>query len=638
MGEDRMEKGLEEQLRKALASEETEEHGESGPAAAASPQAGEDTFVIHLTEQDTEEEEKDGGREEKPAGRESEELQQEVQEPGPEETVTEETETVPGEAEIEETEIKETEASGPEEAEPEKTAPEPVPEPVYRMPEPEPAIREESPATPGKTGGKGRRKKKKKGKILAVVILVLVLGAAAVYVGFSYQYKDKFFNGTTINGVNCSGMTVEEVEERLKQQTEEYSLTLTFRDGQTETIQGSEIGYAYVSDGSVQAIKDSQVPLLWITSLFQTDEGQATADTEYDSDKLEAVLAAMPELQEEQMTAPANAYVTWQDNSFVIVPETQGNQLDTQAVRTAVAEAVAAGETELDVESLGVYAAPTVTQEDEALKTQVEQLTTLVSASITYTLPSGATQVLDGNTLRNWLTQDADGNYVKDETVWNQHIQEYVAALADSVDTLGKDREFQTTNRGVITRNSNLYGWQIDQEAEIAQLTQELANSTVTTREPVYSSREVSSENNGIGYTYVEMDLSQQHLWVYENGELWGETDIVSGTMTEARHTPECISTIYYKETDRQLRGPQNEDGTYRWDTHVDYWMPFQDSGMIGMHDAWWQSSFGGTNYIYGGSQGCINLPPTFAAQLYEWITTDVPIICYYSEAYTLHE
>ena len=338
------------------------------------------------------------------------------------------------------------------------------------------------------------------------------------------------------------------------------------------------------------------------------------------------------------MTAPANAYVTWQDNSFVIVPETQGNQLDTQAVRTAVAEAVAAGETELDVESLGVYTAPTVTQEDESLKTQVEQLTTLVSASITYTLPSGDTQVLDGNTLRNWLTQDADGNYVKDETVWNQHIQEYVAALAASVDTLGKDREFQTTNRGVITRNSNLYGWQIDQEAEIAQLTQELANSTVTTREPVYSSREVSSENNGIGYTYVEMDLSQQHLWVYENGELWGETDIVSGTMTEARHTPECISTIYYKETDRQLRGPQNEDGTYRWDTHVDYWMPFQDSGMIGMHDAWWQSSFGGTNYIYGGSQGCINLPPTFAAQLYEWITTDVPIICYYSEAYTLHE
>lgn len=631
MGEDRMEKGLEEQLRKALASEETEEHGESGPAAAASPQAGEDTFVIHLTEQDAAEDEKDGEKEEEPAsaGAESVEQRQEEQASGAEE----QEEPEPAELKMKE--------PGPQAAEAEETAPEPVAEPVYRMPEPEPAMEEERPEAPGQPAGNGRKKKKKKkkkGKILAAVILVLILGAAAVYVGFSYQYKDKFFNGTTINGVDCSGMSVEEVEERLKQQTEEYSLTLTFRDGQTETIQGSEIGYAYVSDGSVQAIKDSQVPLLWITSLFQTDEGQATADTEYDSDKLEAVLAAMPELQEEQMTAPANAYVTWQDNSFVIVPETQGNQLDTQAVRTAVAEAVAAGETELDVESLGVYTAPTVTQEDESLKTQVEQLTTLVSASITYTLPSGDTQVLDGNTLRNWLTQDADGNYVKDETVWNQHIQEYVAALAASVDTLGKDREFQTTNRGVITRNSNLYGWQIDQEAEIAQLTQELANSTVTTREPVYSSREVSSENNGIGYTYVEMDLSQQHLWVYENGELWGETDIVSGTMTEARHTPECISTIYYKETDRQLRGPQNEDGTYRWDTHVDYWMPFQDSGMIGMHDAWWQSSFGGTNYIYGGSQGCINLPPTFAAQLYEWITTDVPIICYYSEAYTLHE
>ena len=87
MGEDRMEKGLEEQLRKALASEETEEHGESGPAAAASPQAGEDTFVIHLTEQDAAEDEKDGEKEEEPAsaGAESVEQRQEEQASGAEE-------------------------------------------------------------------------------------------------------------------------------------------------------------------------------------------------------------------------------------------------------------------------------------------------------------------------------------------------------------------------------------------------------------------------------------------------------------------------------------------------------------------------------------------------------------------------
>ena len=578
MEEERVEKGLEEQLKQALASEEPEEEQ---PVQAA----GEEVSL------------------EEPQGTEAADTIPEEPEG------TEAADTIPVEPEGEK----------PPEAAPEEGKPEAS----------EPPRRPEKPR---------KKKKKKKGKIIALVLVLLILAAAAVYVGFSYQYKDKFFKGTTINGMDCSGLTVAQVEEELKRQTEDYTLTVQFRDGQTESIDGSEIGYTYASDGSVQAVKDSQIPLLWITSLFQTGHNQAAADAVFDREKLEEALLALPEMQEEQMTAPSNAYVAWQDSGFSIVPETEGSQLDTQKVLEAAAQAVENAETELDVESLGAYAEPSVRQDDETLRKQQEELTTLVSASITYTLPSGETQKLDGSTLKDWLTQDADGNYVKDENVWNQHIQEYVAALADSVDTLGKDRQFQTTNRGVITRNSNLYGWKIDQEEEIAQLTQELADSAVTTREPIYSSREVSAENNGIGYTYVEMDLSQQHLWVYENGELWGETDIVSGTMTEARHTPECISTIYYKEKDRQLRGPQNPDGSYRWDTHVDYWMPFQDSGMIGMHDAWWQSSFGGTNYLYGGSQGCINLPPEFAARLYEWITTEVPVICYYSEPYTLHE
>lgn len=485
--------------------------------------------------------------------------------------------------------------------------------------------------------GKKKKKKKKAGKIVLVTAGVIV-AAAAVYGGFSWQYKEHFFKGTVINGIDCSGMTVSEVEEQLKKNTEDYELTLKFRDGKTETITGKDIGYTYVSDGSVQAVKDRQIPVLWIKSLFGGSTESASAETDFDAEALEKTLSALPEMQADQMTAPANAYVTWTDTGFSIVPETEGTQLDTQKVIQAVSQAVENGETEVDLDSLGAYTEPEVRQDSQELKTRQEQLSSLVGSSITYTLPSGETKVLDGNTLKDWLVQDEDGNYTKDETAWSQHIQQFVAELAEAADTWGKDREFVTTNRGTITRSSNLYGWKVDQEEEAAQLAQELESQTVTTREPVYASREVSSENNGIGHTYIEMDLSQQHLWVYENGNLWGETDIVSGTMTEARHTPECISTIYYKETDRWLKGPQNPDGSYRWNTHVDYWMPFQDMGMIGMHDAWWQSSFGGTNYIYGGSQGCINLPPEFAAKLYDWITEDVPIICYYSEAYTFHE
>ena len=616
MDDERMEEGLEAQLKKALED-----------ASRVNPD--QNTDDVQQPENSNSEQKEVAEQEEAPE-------QKEVakQEEAPEQKEVAEQEEAPEQKEV----AGQEEAPEQKEVAEQKDALEQEQTVQYRMPE---TLRSNSGTAEAREHSQNsnkKKRKKKKGKIIALTIVALVVAAAAVYAGFSWQYKDKFFNGTVINGIDCSGMTVAQVEEQLKKSTEDYEITLVFRDGKTETIAGEEFGYTYVSDGSVQALKNSQIPLMWITSLFETSTQKATVDTEFDSDALEAALCALPEMQEDQMAAPTNAYVTWQETGFVIVPETEGTQIDTQKVVQAVSEAVGAGETELDLTSLDVYAKPTVLQDDEGLKEQQAQLSSLVGSSITYTLPSGNTQVLDGNTLKDWLVQGEDGSYTKDENIWNQHIQQYVEGLANAVDTWGKDREFVTTNRGTITRNSNLYGWRVDQEEEIAQLTQELASQTVITREPVYASREVSSENNGIGYTYIEMDLSQQHLWVYENGQLWGETDLVSGTMTQARHTPECISTIYYKEQDRQLRGPQNEDGSYRWDTHVDYWMPFQDSGMIGMHDAWWQASFGGTNYIYGGSQGCINLPPEFAARLYEWITEDVPIICYYSEPYTLHE
>ena len=41
--------------------------------------------------------------------------------------------------------------------------------------------------------------------------------------------------------------------------------------------------------------------------------------------------------------------------------------------------------------------------------------------------------------------------------------------------------------------------------------------------------------------------------------------------------------------------------------TPVKYWMPF--NGGIGLHDAVWQSAFGGERYKTKGSHGCVNLP-----------------------------
>ena len=73
----------------------------------------------------------------------------------------------------------------------------------------------------------------KKHKIFKIVLLVIILTAVAVgigvYVGYANYYSGRFFEGTVINQIDCSGLTVEQVEDILAEQVEDYSIELTFR-------------------------------------------------------------------------------------------------------------------------------------------------------------------------------------------------------------------------------------------------------------------------------------------------------------------------------------------------------------------------------------------------------------------------
>ncbi len=479
-------------------------------------------------------------------------------------------------------------------------------------------------------------KKKGAGKIILLLLLLLIAAAAVVYLALSNRYKTVFFDGTVINGADCTGLTVSEAETVIEHQMDDYELTLVFRDGQTETISGDSIGFSYASDGSVQDILDSQVPVMWLSAFFEEYSYEATTAAEYDTQLVSDVVTALEEANIANMTAPADAYLQYnaETNALEIVPETQGNSFDLSDLIEAVNEAVSTGTTELNLEEQGLYAEPSRTSEDEELTALRDSLNETISASITYTLPTDEEKVLDADTLVTWLAVDESGNYYYDEENWNTNLGFFVEDLAREVNTSETTADFTTQSGSVVSLDNYLQGWVVDEETEEAQLAQELAAHTVTVREPVYSQRAYSEENNGIGTTYVEVDLSAQHLWVVENGVVILESDVVSGMMTTSRYTPEGIYPLYGKQEGRYLRGTQYSDGTYEYETWVNYWMPF--NGGIGLHDASWRTEFGGTTYIGGGSHGCINLPSDTAAEIFEWITTGTPVICYYSAGYTV--
>ena len=84
-----------------------------------------------------------------------------------------------------------------------------------------------------------------------------------------------------------------------------------------------------------------------------------------------------------------------------------------------------------------------------------------------------------------------------------------------------------------------------------------------------------------------------------------------------------------FLQADRpDIAGPKQPDGTYEYESHVDYWMPF--NGGIGFHDAAGEVNSEASIYLTGGSHGCVNLPAEKAKILYGMIYTGIPVICHY--------
>lgn len=137
----------------------------------------------------------------------------------------------------------------------------------------------------------------------------------------------------------------------------------------------------------------------------------------------------------------------------------------------------------------------------------------------------------------------------------------------------------------------------------------------------MYKQKGISrDEDDDIGNTYVEINITRQYLWFYKDGKLVAEGDVVTGDPSKGNSTSVGVYMLNYKENGSVLNGPNYE-------SKVSYWMPF--NGNIGIHDASWRYSFGGDIYKRNGTHGCVNAPLYLAKQIFDNIEDGTPIICY---------
>ena len=468
---------------------------------------------------------------------------------------------------------------------------------------------------------KAWEKSKKRKKIRNIILSVLFV-IVAVYCAVAVFFQSHFLPFTKINGNDFSVKTVGQVEDYLKQQVADYTLTLLESDGDKELIKGSEINLRYVPGDDLKKLMKSQNEWMWIVSLWERPDIETPVGVEYDKGKFSRKIKALKCMTDEQIPSIA-AHPEFKDTQFEVVEEQVGTEIDVEVFSDAVRKAIEEFNPELDMLAEGCYILPKYTKDSPEVIEATKQMNSYLGANITLDFNPN-TEVVDASQIAQWVVVDDEM-----QVTFNQElVRAYVSSLAEKYDTYGKPRTVVTGYGNSVEVQGGSFGWQIDQEAEYAALTANIQNAETVTREPNYIRRGVSHEGNDFGNTYVEIDLTRQHLFFFQNGQCTLQSDVVTGNPNLGNGTPQGVYSIAYKQQDTTLRGPKKEDGTYEWESPVKYWMPF--NGGIGLHDAPWRSSFGGTIYNGNGSHGCVNLPPAFAAQLYPLVSAGMPVVCHY--------
>ena len=470
-----------------------------------------------------------------------------------------------------------------------------------------------------------RRKTGKDGKVKALWITGGVLAVIClIYVAISVYFMSHFFVNTKINGKNFSGKTASDVEKYLQTNIKDYKLTILENKGRQDVISGSEIGLEYRAGTEAEKLLKDQNGFAWPKAFFTENSRKVSVNVSYNEESLNQRISQLSCLQTEQ-TPAENAKPEFDGNQYVIKPEVYGNAVDKERLTEQVKVHITEFQPQLDMVETKCYAKPKYVEDSKEVQEACDAMNKYVNASITY--PMNEPVVVDKALISQWLQVDGEMKV----SLNTEAMKQWFTAFGDKYDTQGTTRTFTTPAGKSATVTGGTYGWSIDEDTELVNLQNSILNGEVVTREPAYYAGGTAAAHSGQdwGNTYAEVDMSAQHMWYVQNGQVVLETDVVTGEPIPSKITPEGVYSLMWKQPNSVLVGDINPDtGEPAYRTKVKYWMQVTSSG-VGFHDAIWQTAFGGTLYqIPGtGSHGCINMPLDQAGALFNMIEPGTPVI-----------
>ncbi|SHJ35441.1 L,D-transpeptidase family protein [Pseudobutyrivibrio xylanivorans] len=441
-----------------------------------------------------------------------------------------------------------------------------------------------------------------------------------VYLAGSIFFGSHFYIRSRVNGVGASFRTAEGAYEKILSNADKYTITFENEEGEVvNEVSAADLGVDvnYQVD-EVQALLDQQTGFNWVGRLLIPAENYTKTGNAYDEAKVKQVASSLDFSHQKSTKESEDAYIKYDGNEFVIVDEIYGDRIDAEGVEEAIIYAVENLQTKINISDGTCYHKPAVKAEDKNINAAKDLLNKYMNVNIHYDLGEGISEEIPKEVKSGFFKWDNDFKVEFDR----EAIGEYVNSMGDKYNTYGKKKQFVTTEGEEIEVPAGSFGWRIAYDGEIDAIIADFKAGQDVTRDFTYLYRGTSHGEKDYGNSYVEVNLTTQHVYVYKDGAMVLDTSCVSGNISKGHGTHTGVYPIAYKQKDATLRGDNYE-------SHVNYWMPFNMGE--GLHDATWRSKFGGTLYKTSGSHGCVNLPLSQAEKIYDIVEAGWPVIVFYT-------
>lgn len=441
------------------------------------------------------------------------------------------------------------------------------------------------------------------------IIIGCVVAFVIIYIAGALLFTQKLLPNTTLSGHDIEMINKSSLEKTVKEKFNTQTISINdevVTDYQPKLV---DLGATIDSEQLSVAISEKQNPLLWPIQIFTNQDFDLTSYIKVDEGQLNGKLVTDKIVGTDGRTKSSKAKTYFDEDSgnYQIKKEVYGNITNDQFNEELIT-AIQNGDSEFD--ATAYYKKPSVVSND--LTADVELLNSRLNRTVTVTFGDEEVEIPKKD-VATFILIDEDGKIDVDNTALYNYLFE-LSSDYDSAATINGQRQvtvYDVDNAYYQIENGLLE----DGDSDI------VGKTDVNTYKQ--DSAQTSIPSSG---TYIEVSISKQYMWLYNDGELVIKTPVVTGNVAEGWDTPTGTFSVWNKETNKVLNGATVG---YDYEVPVDYWMAIDYTG-VGIHDIDWLTSSNAeasrSVYKTDGSHGCINTPNDVMATVYNNTPLGTPV------------